>query len=351
MKSLLHLSRYIYADHCAVSSDNALPLMYCAHKYLVNGLIDACTRYLSDKLTTNNVLQILEHTLLYDATKLEKQCLHFLSIFSTQCLTTFKSNHPARDTLGAIVDCKTLRIAEVELFEACNSWAKAECQKQGIAESGENKRQALGPVLNKIHFCNLTGEEMATVVSPSGLLPVETELEVFRFLNSPKATTAPFTKQKRKFPDAIVKLPERFYTTHEETGGSQPTKRRKRELMNRSGITIERKYFFKFAVLGFVFSHTGDFKIWVNDAFHDSVNVTKLGVKTFLTMPIQFTGAYGEQINISDTNEPAGKCHTELVEISIDKGAKAFASKIIVTKHSMRPLPFKSLVCVDMERN
>ena len=45
-----------------------------------------------------------------------------------------------------------LLISEVELFQACDKWAEAECGRQELESTGENKRCVLGDCLFLIGF-------------------------------------------------------------------------------------------------------------------------------------------------------------------------------------------------------
>lgn len=68
---------------------------------------------------------------------------------------------PAADTLVAVLERDTLGIREVRLFNAVVRWSEAECQRQQLQVTPENKRKVLGKALGLIRFPLMTIEEFA----------------------------------------------------------------------------------------------------------------------------------------------------------------------------------------------
>lgn len=65
------------------------------------------------------------------------------------------------DTLVAVLERDTLGIREVRLFNAVVRWSEAECQRQQLQVTPENKRKVLGKALALIRFPLMTIEEFA----------------------------------------------------------------------------------------------------------------------------------------------------------------------------------------------
>lgn len=65
------------------------------------------------------------------------------------------------DTLVAVLERDTLGIREVRLFNAVVRWSEAECQRQQLQVTPENKRKVLGKALGLIRFPLMTIEEFA----------------------------------------------------------------------------------------------------------------------------------------------------------------------------------------------
>lgn len=68
---------------------------------------------------------------------------------------------PSTDTLVAVLERDTLGIREVRLFNAVVRWSEAECQRQQLQATPENKRKVLGKALGLIRFPLMTIEEFA----------------------------------------------------------------------------------------------------------------------------------------------------------------------------------------------
>lgn len=61
----------------------------------------------------------------------------------------------------AVLERDTLGIREVRLFTAVVRWSEAECQRQQLQVTPENKRKVLGKALALIRFPLMTIEEFA----------------------------------------------------------------------------------------------------------------------------------------------------------------------------------------------
>lgn len=65
------------------------------------------------------------------------------------------------DTLCAVLERDTLSIRENRLFGAVVRWAEAECYRQQLPLTSENKQKVLGKALPLIRFPLMTVEEFA----------------------------------------------------------------------------------------------------------------------------------------------------------------------------------------------
>lgn len=68
---------------------------------------------------------------------------------------------PHADTLCAVLERDTLGIRESRLFGAVVRWADAECHRQQLPLTSENKQKVLGKALSLIRFPLMTVEEFA----------------------------------------------------------------------------------------------------------------------------------------------------------------------------------------------
>ena len=120
--------------------------------------------------------------------------IYFLSIFfffqarlfdepqlAALCLETIDKNTPEAlgaegftdidiNTLSAVLDRDSLRIKEAKLFSAVIKWSEAECVRQNLQPTPENKRGVLGRILASIRFPLMAVEEFAQGPAQSGIL-------------------------------------------------------------------------------------------------------------------------------------------------------------------------------------
>ncbi|XP_041324705.1 BTB/POZ domain-containing protein 1 isoform X1 [Pyrgilauda ruficollis] len=91
------------------------------------------------------------------------------------------------DTLCAVLERDTLSIRESRLFGAVVRWAEAECQRQQLAVTFENKQKVLGRALSLIRFPLMTIEEFAAGPAQSGILSDREVVNLFlHFTVNPK---------------------------------------------------------------------------------------------------------------------------------------------------------------------
>ena len=309
--------RFLYSDIVDLSAENAFHLLYTAQKYQVEVLKAKCVEFLHNNMNADTVAPILDQGVFYNEEKLIRQCLDFLSANPTKNLAKVNDYHVSKETLDIMVDCESIVVDEVCIFNMCNSWAVMECAKKGLDATAENKRDMLGSTLNKIRFCSMGNGEIASMVSESGLLTIKEELDVFRFINGSHKTTAIFPFKKR----SVVKilLPPRFNNV------SQQNKRYYIAFMSRKSTTSDifqvrltcRPMTFK--LLGLTFRETGTFQIKINEYETETVCVYDLNVTVYLRRPTMCDLNYGLAIQGSGIKEstllplpePKWQPHTE----------------------------------------
>jgi len=94
-----------------------------------------------------------------------------------------------------ILRSPNLAADEVDVFEAADKWASAECKRQKLKVDAENKRTVLGDALNLIRFPAMSMAEVCTKVQASGMLNADELLQLFTWLGASKDS-----KPKIKWP-------------------------------------------------------------------------------------------------------------------------------------------------------
>jgi len=103
----------------------------------------------------------------------------------------------SKDRVQTILRSSKLCADEIDVFAAIMKWSIAECKRQDLKDDVTNKRAALKEVLELVRFPIMTMEDIATFVSPSGILDSSNLLEIFTYLGQPDSK-----KPKTKFPTA-----------------------------------------------------------------------------------------------------------------------------------------------------
>jgi len=101
----------------------------------------------------------------------------------------------SRDCMAIILKSSKLAMNEIDLFEALEKWSEAECKRQSLKPTPENKRTVLGDMLNLIRFPDMTMQEVCSKVQSSGLLNADELLSLFTYMGASKDN-----KPKIKFP-------------------------------------------------------------------------------------------------------------------------------------------------------
>lgn len=89
----------------------------------------------------------------YQSNVSNKCCLFWEDLIMILC---------AVDTLCAVLERDTLNIRENRLFEAVVHWAEAECSRQQLPATSENKQKVLGKALPLIRFPLMSVEKFPT---------------------------------------------------------------------------------------------------------------------------------------------------------------------------------------------
>ena len=197
-ESLLELFRYMYSDEVNLSGSNVMGVLYLAKKYMVPSLAEKCTEYLQDNLDSSNVFNILPTANKYEEKNLVDRCWKMID---EQTEAAVKSDGFAtieRSLLEALVVRDTLKIKEVDLFQAVDLWAAKECEEQGLAANGEMKRRILGEqIIKAIRFPVMKDKEFAAVVIDANILTPEETMNFFKFFTSTLTSPVGFPETKR----------------------------------------------------------------------------------------------------------------------------------------------------------
>ncbi|XP_038634154.1 BTB/POZ domain-containing protein 2-like isoform X6 [Scyliorhinus canicula] len=205
--AFLALLKFLYSDEVQIGPETVMTTLYTAKKYAVPALEAHCVEFLKKNLRADNAFMLLTqvrwnihvvHDIclqkklrkmarLFDEPQLASLCLENIDKNTSDAISAEGFTDIDLDTLMAVLERDTLGIREIRLFNAVVRWADAECQRQQLQLTPENKRKVLGKALSLIRFPLMTIEEFAAGPAQSGILTDREVVSLFlHFTVNPK---------------------------------------------------------------------------------------------------------------------------------------------------------------------
>jgi len=185
--AFLALLKFLYSDEVQIGPETVMTTLYTAKKYAVPALEKHCVDFLKRNLSPDNAFMLLTQARLFDEPQLAALCLECIDKNTPEALTADGLTDIDIETLSAVLDRDSLRIKENKLFSAVLRWSEAECQRQALPVTVENKRSVLGRALYQIRFPLMTVEEFAQGPAQSGILTDRETVSLFlHFTVNPK---------------------------------------------------------------------------------------------------------------------------------------------------------------------
>lgn len=161
--AFLSLLRFLYSDEVHIGPETVMTTLYTAKKYAVPALEGHCVEFLTKHLRADNAFMLLTQARLFDEPQLASLCLDTIDKSTADAINAEGFTDIDLDTLCAVLERDTLSIRENRLFGAVVRWAEAECYRQQLPPTSENKQKVLGKALPLIRFPLMTVEEFAAV--------------------------------------------------------------------------------------------------------------------------------------------------------------------------------------------
>ena len=198
-ESFLEFLRFLYTDKVALTGDSVLQVWYLAKKYIVPELETACTNFLKQNLSPENVFDILPLAKKFEEEDLVVRCWEVVDRSTQVALQSETFPRITRELLEEVVKRDDLRIHEIDLFHAVDRWATAECERKDLEPVKHNKRIVIGEeVLNNIRFPLMSQDQFAEKVPGSGLLSKDEIIELFMCFSGMSVSSLKFIKRPRR---------------------------------------------------------------------------------------------------------------------------------------------------------
>ena len=207
-ESLEVFLRFLYTDDCKMTAEVAIKVMYLAKKYIVPSLTEKCVEVFHESLQPDNAVTVLEQAMHFDEKELEKKCWEVVESQTGQVIASEAFCRISQGTLIDLLKRETLvGVKEIEFFKAVLKWSDAQCAKNGLEATGENRRAVVGNALYEIRFLSMSQRDFAHNVSSSGLLTAEELVPIYEKLNG---LDQGLLKWKQPKPRALLKGFKRF---------------------------------------------------------------------------------------------------------------------------------------------
>ncbi|XP_076221047.1 BTB/POZ domain-containing protein 2-like isoform X2 [Nomia melanderi] len=165
--------KYIYTDKVDLDCFEVVcGLCHCAKKYMIPPLVDKCKKYLTSDLSPQTVCKAYELAKSFEDPILMEKCLQVIRKNTNKVLEAPSWKDIELETILTVLKENYLQInSEIELFNAVECWAKAECARKLLdPDDRKSIRSVIGNALSKLRFLTLSPREFAEGPAMSLLL-------------------------------------------------------------------------------------------------------------------------------------------------------------------------------------
>jgi len=173
----------VYGDTADIKTEDLGDLIACAKKFQLEGLRLLCVTFMEETVTVDTACDLFER-----AEKLlnEKQfALSFIEDNAAEVIASANFDSLNKERVMTIIKSSKLAIDEIDLFKGVLRWSIAECKRKGLKDDAGSRKTVLKDIIPLIRFPIMQMEDVATFVSPSGMLDSSQLLEIFTYLGQP----------------------------------------------------------------------------------------------------------------------------------------------------------------------
>jgi hypothetical protein len=174
----------MYSGEVVLSGHNVLHVMYAAKKYLLDDLVERCSKFLEEELSEENVCSILNHCLLYDEKTLLNKCETFITHYKMAVIVSPDVLNLEKDTLHHLLSMKLGHCTEaVDTFRYCLRWAKS---RQINKDEVVSLRNIMGDCLFQIQFSSMAAPALASILGDEpDVLNDKEQATLFKYIACP----------------------------------------------------------------------------------------------------------------------------------------------------------------------
>lgn len=160
-----------------------MDIFQCAEQYGVVQLADQCKREIQDSLQCPfDYIDIFRYSKQHQIEFVYKTTL---SIIATEFETVVKDKNfmtlTADELTIFLQKADSILIDELTLFKTLDKWASVQCQLKDKSQSGEEKRQELGPLLFQVRIPLIPLQTFSDEIVGTGILTNHEQLSLFKY--------------------------------------------------------------------------------------------------------------------------------------------------------------------------
>lgn len=213
-RNLSCFCRYLYTDEVDITSDNVMPLLYLARKYLIQTLTSKCQQFIIDAhlMEPENAVEIYHQAYIFDLKDLMVDSMKIINQSTRKCLESEPFLLLPRECVRNIIADNHHQVSEETIYRNVMTWCEEECKRKGLPESDEVFRELLGDILYEIRFPNIDVRFFSSTIEKGNILTADEKQEL-KTLSVLKGVNRDFYKGKfkcrpRKTWQRVMRMPE-----------------------------------------------------------------------------------------------------------------------------------------------
>ena len=195
-ESLEAFLRYLYTDETLSTPEQALKVMYLAHKYMITALVNECINIV--KVLPEKAFFVIRYAMLVQEESLIQTAWQ---VVDSRTREAVKSEHFCdidASLLSEFLKRDSLCITEIELFRAVLKWTESQCKSRDLEVTEENRRTVLGDAIYHLRFLAMSQEEFLKGVVPTRLLNSEDTLSILQKILGENPESLKWTVTKKR---------------------------------------------------------------------------------------------------------------------------------------------------------
>ncbi|XP_055307940.1 BTB/POZ domain-containing protein 2-like [Sitodiplosis mosellana] len=158
--------QFFYFGRVKLTMENVAAVMNLGEMYNVTECLAACSKFLKNNISNENVCRNYELAILLNQEGLKKACETFIGVNIKAVFQSTDFQTCDRQMLAQILKLNWMSCTEVELFEACMSWVKV-ASKQDVLTK-EIVQAHLGHLFHEIRFGSMSLQTFAALIPTYG---------------------------------------------------------------------------------------------------------------------------------------------------------------------------------------